>query len=340
MVVEYLEKSKKELEDKREILLNETVSLEISCKENIRLIQLLDGSNDNTFEAFSPREVTNYNKSQIKNLEEEQREIEDKLQKIRTEISNIDLKIDEINSVIKVAKNEEPAVSAEEVSKGKRTNILVLESVEKERQRIARDLHDSTVQSLTSLVHKTEFCMKLMDADPIRCKLELSSMGKMLREVIDDARQMIYDLRPMSFDDIGFEVTVERALDKLKTSNNIRYTFQVNGEAYKLPNIISLTLLRIIQESCSNAIKHGHAELIKVTLDYEEESLKLMIENDGEGFDVSKIPETIRSDNSGFGLSMMKERVFLLSGNIDIISEAGKSGCLIKVDVPIKKEDI
>lgn len=339
MVVEYLEKSKLEMLEQRATLLDETNSLEIKCKENIRLIQMLDETNDDNFESFSPREVSSYNKSKMHELEEEQKEIEQKLQEIRTTISELDMKVDEINSVIKVAQNDN-TLSSEEVSKNKRTNMLVLESVEKERQRIARDLHDSTVQSLTSLVHKTELCMKLMDADPIRCRLELSAMGKMIREVIDDARQMIYNLRPMSFDDIGFDVTVERALDKFKTANNVRYKLQIEGDTYQLPNIISLTLLRIIQESCSNAIKHGKAELISVKLVYDAEQLVLTIENDGEGFDVSSIPETTRNDNSGFGLSMMKERVYLLSGNLDIQSEPGKNGCLITVTLPIKKEDL
>lgn len=338
MVIEYLEKSKNEILENRKQLLEETDSLEVKCKENIRMIQMLNDSSDNTFESFTPRQVSNYNKTKLIELEEEQKDIEGKLQSIRTTISELDMKVDEINSVIKIAQNE-GGLGNQNTSKNHRTNMLVLESVEKERQRIARDLHDSTVQSLTSLVHKSELCMKLIDADPIRCRLELSSMGKILREIIDDARQMIYDLRPMSFDDIGFDITVERALDKFKNSNNIRYTLNIEGESCKLPTIVSLTLLRIIQESCSNAIKHGHAEMIRVNLVYEVDHLVLSIENDGDGFDVNRIPEATRNDNSGFGLSMMKERVYLLSGKLDIESEEGKNGCLIRVTLPIKKED-
>jgi two-component system sensor histidine kinase DegS len=83
---------------------------------------------------------------------------------------------------------------------------VILQTVESERQRIARDLHDSTVQSLTSLTHKTELCLKLMDVDPIRCRLELTSQGKILKDIINELRNMIYNLRPMSFDDIGFNI--------------------------------------------------------------------------------------------------------------------------------------
>lgn len=339
MVVEYLEQTKKQFIDKRESLLDEISSLEIKSKENIRMIQMLEDTNDDNFESFSPREVSSYTKSKMVELSEEQKQIQQLLQDYRSEVLELNLKIDEVTSVIKVAQNENE-ICNEEISKSKKSNLNVLESVEKERQRIARDLHDSTVQNLTSLVHKSELCMKLIDLDPIRCKLELSSMGKILREVIEDMRKMIYDLRPMSFDDIGFGVTIERALDKCKAAYNIRYSFKIEGEEYQLPNMVSISLLRIIQESCSNAINHGNAKMIDIKLIYHENSIEFMVENDGDGFDVSTIDDLSRDDYSGFGLSMMKERIYLLSGDLSIQSKAGEKGCLLTVNLPIEREDM
>lgn len=339
MVVEYLEQTKKQFIDKRESLLDEISSLEIKSKENIRMIQMLEDTNDDNFESFSPREVSSYTKSKMVELSEEQKQIQQLLQDYRSEVLEFNLKIDEVTSVIKVAQNENE-ICNEEISKSKKSNLNVLESVEKERQRIARDLHDSTVQNLTSLVHKSELCMKLIELDPIRCKLELSSMGKILREVIEDMRKMIYDLRPMSFDDIGFGVTIERALDKCKAAYNIRYSFKIEGEEYQLPNMVSISLLRIIQESCSNAINHGNAKMIDIKLIYHEDSIELLVENDGDGFDVSTIDDLSRDDYSGFGLSMMKERIYLLSGDLSIQSKAGEKGCLLTVNLPIEREDM
>ena len=339
MVVEYLEQTKKHFVDKRESLLDEISSLEIKSKENIRMIQMLEDTNDDNFESFSPREVSSYTKSKMVELSEEQKQIQQLLQNYRSEVLELNLKIDEVTSVIKVAQNENE-ICNEEISKSKKSNLNVLESVEKERQRIARDLHDSTVQNLTSLVHKSELCMKLIDLDPIRCKLELSSMGKILREVIEDMRKMIYDLRPMSFDDIGFGVTIERALDKCQAAYNIRYSFKIEGEEYQLPNMVSISLLRIIQESCSNAINHGNAKMIDIKLIYHEDSIELMVENDGDGVDVSTIDDLSRDDYSGFGLSMMKERIYLLSGDLSIQSKAGEKGCLLTVNLPIEREDM
>ena len=340
MIVEYLEKTKEDFVNQKDSLLSELNEYENRYKENIKMIQVLEEKMDTSYESFTPREVNSYNKDKIKELSEEQKKIDVVIQEKRKDISDIEAKIDEISSVIKVASEGNSLTSNnEEVKDIADVNIMLLETVERERQRIARDLHDSTVQNLTSLVHKSELCIKLMDADPIRCKLELSSMNKILRDVINNDRKIIYDLRPMSFDDIGFDITVERLLDKIKQSNGIRCNYKIVGESFVLNSVISLTLLRIIQESCSNSVKHGHATSIDVILEYTEDKIILTIQDNGEGFDTSLVPETIRKDNSGFGISMMKERVFLLSGKIDIKSKKG-NGCITQVEIPVKKEDM
>ena len=122
-------------------------------------------------------------------------------------------------------------------TKAKDYRLSLLEIQENERQRISRELHDSTVQNLTSLVHKVELCSKLVEMDPIRCKLELITMGKTLREIINETRQMIYNLRPMSFDDIGLDVTIEHALEKLESSEAKKIDFSVEGEPYEIKQV-------------------------------------------------------------------------------------------------------
>ena len=90
------------------------------------------------------------------------------------------------------------------------------------------------------MVHMAELCSKLVDMDPIRCKLELNKMIKNLREIIDDTRKMIYNLRPMSFDDIGLDITIERTLDKLEATGTKKIHFVVEGTPYQLKPIIGI----------------------------------------------------------------------------------------------------
>lgn len=331
MVKNYLEKTRDTFLKNRIELIERENELQVHLKENIRFIQLLDEANDTSLAAFTPRELNGRNRKKIDELQSEQKEILLELEEIQARISEEDTRINEINSVIKVTReNSQPETDEEK--------LMILATQENERQRIARDLHDDTVQNLTSLVHKTELCMKLMELDPARCKVELSSLNKILHDVIEETRTLIYDLRPMSFDDIGFDITVERYLDRLKKCYpNIRFVYKVKGEPYQINHIVGITLFRIIQEACNNSAKHAEASNIKVVIHYEKGRLLLEVEDDGKGFSLENDNSDNRIDYSGYGISMMKERVYLLSGQIDIQSEEGQ-GCKLFVSIPINEE--
>lgn len=341
MVVSYLEKIRERYQEKRIDANNRFQAVTNEYKENTEFMKLLEANNDPNFESFTPRQVNGFNKTKIAELEARQKQLSNMLSDIRAEISSIDNEIYELNSVIKVAREKsmgsiKQPIFEEDYDEGE-VRLVLLETQENERQRIARELHDSTVQNLTSMVHKTELCLKLMDADPLRCKLELSSMNKILRDIIEDTRNMIYDLRPMSFDDIGFEVTVERFIDKMKSLSGANIILKTEGTPYAINNVVGITLLRVIQEACNNAIKHSKASKICVSLIYESNRFTVQIQDNGEGFVVDKHSNVSREDNSGFGLSMMKERIYLLSGELLIESVPGE-GTTIKAYIPIEEE--
>jgi len=209
--------------------------------------------------------------------------------------------------------------------------VKILEKQELERQRIARDLHDSSVQVLTNLIHKCEICSRVMEKDPIRAKLELEVMSKSLRSVIDEMKTIIFDLRPMSFDDLGVETTLNRIIDQKKKEYNANIVLKVIGEQVDLSQTVMLTFIRIIQEALNNALEHSFADNIYVILEYTTNNIYIIVEDDGVGFDIN-----IAKDNqTGFGLSIMKERVYLLAGELKIQSETGK-GTRIEISIPIE----
>ena len=339
MVKNYLETIRQEYIEHKVSIEEEIASCESKIKENQKFIQVLEEERNPGFEAFSPRETNAFNKEKIAQLQEEQKKINDELTTLRDGLQEYEFRIADITSVIKEAAEVEGKLGQVVDTDLYDTRLALLRSVETERQRIARDLHDSTTQNLTALVHKTELCSKLMETDPVKCKLELFSIGQTLRRIIEDTRELIYDLRPMSFDDIGFEVTVERALDRFQRFHRMECSYHTEGTPYPIDSVVQITLLRVIQEACNNAVKHAQASHLEVKVSYLEKKVVLVIADDGKGFDVDAIPEEIRDDNSGFGLSMMKERVYLLSGKITIESAIGK-GCTIVVTIPKKKEDL
>lgn len=212
----------------------------------------------------------------------------------------------------------------------------LLETQEMDRNRISRDLHDSTVQSLTSLGHKLEYCSLLVDKDPVRVKLELQSMIDLNKEIINGMREIIYDLRPMSLNNIGLVSTLEAYCLHLRRYDNLDVVFKVEGEEKGLTSIVSVTLYRIVQEACNNAIRHAKAKKVVVRISYLEHNIELDIEDNGVGFDIQKVEDQSKEDHlHGFGLSTMRERTRLLSGSFSIDSEPG-AGTKVHVYVPVK----
>ena len=232
MVVDYLNKTKESFLRQRTEISEKIASLENELKENIQFVQMLEEANDSHYEAFTPREVNSFNRTKISELLEERENIYQEISRLQNELNETDGRIYEIKSVIKVAKENNANTAMDDFDSNMK--LTLLETVEKERQRIASELHDSTIQNLTSLVHKSELCTKLLDVDPIRCRLELFAINKTIRDIVEDTRRLIYDVRPMSFDDIGFEVTLDRILDKFRTQNNIRFNFQIQGNPYEI----------------------------------------------------------------------------------------------------------
>ncbi|CUH93929.1 sensor histidine kinase [Herbinix luporum] len=205
---------------------------------------------------------------------------------------------------------------------------------EQDRQRIARDLHDSTIQILSSLIHKIELCTRLVDMDPVRTRLELITMTNTIKEVIGEIREIIYNLNPMSLEDLGLITTVERFINQLMMNHDIKVSFNYNEEKKDILGIVNLSIFRIIQEACNNAIKHAEAKSIEINIFYNEKYINISVKDDGKGFD-TELKQNIKNDNyTGYGLSFMKERVNLLSGKINIESNINK-GTIVTVKVPI-----
>lgn len=339
MTREYLEKIQEQLLEKKIELEKERVNLDNAIKENTKFIQLLDETNDPNYESFTPRTVNVRNKEKIQELRNGLKDILEQQKDLSVRIDKNQMQIVECNSVIKYERDRENLIEDTIEENNANYKLKYLEAQEMERQRIARELHDSTVQDLTGMLHKIELSRKVMDIDPQRCKLELESVSNHIKNVIRKTREMIYDLRPMTLDDIGIDVTLERGIAKLEEDNNCSIEYIVIGEPFHVKPVVALSLLRIMQEACNNAVKHAKSDKICVVLEYTEEHISLVIEDYGIGFNVEDVKQKIVSEkNTGFGLSMMKERVHLLSGVFKIESKK-VTGTTISIIVPNYKEE-
>lgn len=203
--------------------------------------------------------------------------------------------------------------------------ILYLQEVE--RRRIAEELHDTVVQEMVYLSQQLELAFLYMDTDTVRAKLELLTARKQVRDIINDMRDTIYDLRPAAFDDIGYDAAFGRLEDTLSQSD-ISARFDIDNIDTS-DGVTAISVYRIVCEACRNIVKHSGARSLWVTVRciLPEERIHIHIEDDGIGFDGT-------DSGNHFGLRFMRERVALLSGRMDISSTLASGGTCIDIDIP------
>lgn len=211
--------------------------------------------------------------------------------------------------------------------------IKIIKAQEEERKRVAREIHDGPAQLMANLVIKTELCEKLVDRNPDQVKVELNSLKELARISLKDVRKIIYDLRPMSLDDLGLIPTVQRFISNYMDETEQNVELHVFGEPVDLASIVELASFRIIQEALNNVKKHASAANVHVKMEFTENSIKLVVSDNGKGFDKGNVKS--QDMEGGYGLLSMKERVDLLNGKLDIISTPGK-GTKIFASIPLQ----
>lgn len=284
---------------------------------------------DVDFKVFSPRSAENVFSDKIKEMEEEKIIIQDENKNHYHKLNQLNKKIEQLE---KLLTNNKSLYNS--------NDIKVLDIQEKERQRIARELHDSSVQNLTHLVHTIELSSMFIDQDTIRAKLELENCIKILKDSINEIRETIFNLRPMSFDDLGFQKGIDDLILNAKSQfKDCEITYDVcklEDEFLKTDKqevaLILVTIYRIIQEALMNALKHSHADKIILNVKSENKKCLIIVKDNGQGFSLEEI--TNQQKDKHFGISIMTERVNLLGGKI-IIDSKPEEGTEIKVEIPL-----
>lgn len=213
--------------------------------------------------------------------------------------------------------------------------IKILEMQEIERKKIARDIHDGIAQTISNIVIKTEICNKFMQNNNIsEASDELITLKEVAKDALDEIRAMIYDLRPMSLDDLGLVPTLERYIDKVAKDNNLKISLKVKGPVVKLKSYVEVVFFRIVQEALNNTIKHAQAHEVLICLNFSEQNIELSVKDDGIGFNPQNIELKINESNSGYGLIGMKERITSLGGEFIIKSKKNKgTTCIAKLEI-------
>lgn len=209
--------------------------------------------------------------------------------------------------------------------------LSILSVQEEERQRIAMELHDTSLQTLAHVIHQVDLASIYMDTDIVRSKLELAEVKQNIKVVIEEIRNTIFDLRPMSFDDLGIEEAIQRYIQCANKDHSFRIHTDI-GNIDTTYCLIKENIYRIIQECVSNAIKHSSGDEIYLNCYSENKICHIDISDNGKGIADKKNEE---DGQKHFGLFVVRERVMILGGEIQIASEIDK-GTKISITIPLK----
>ena len=196
----------------------------------------------------------------------------------------------------------------------------------KERNRLAREIHDTLGHTLTGLSTGLEAAKALLQADPGLALKQLDRLSTVAKEGLRDVRRSVNKLRPDALENHSLAEALKQMIDRFVESTGVEVVFVCHLASLQFQADEEETIYRIVQESMTNSVRHGNADKIYVSFGKDEDSLIIIIEDNGSG--CADIQE-------GFGLHHMKERVALLKGNVRFY---GKQGFEVLVELPLRKE--
>lgn len=216
-----------------------------------------------------------------------------------------------------------------------RQNLLerLLTAQEDERQRVARELHDSLGQFLSALTIRLT-TVGNTSSIPATVQRDLESLRALARQIDAELDRLTMELRPPSLDDVGLLDALASYTQEWSTTSGIEVDIlPLNMEQTRLPPHVETTVYRIVQEALTNVLKHAEASQVSLIVERRDEVLRVIIEDNGQGFET----EALSGEGTGghqVGLSSMRERARLIGGSLSVDSEPG-SGTTMYLEVPL-----
>lgn len=206
----------------------------------------------------------------------------------------------------------------------------ILKAQEEERQRIAQELHDDTIQELLAIANRAQAVITANN-DALAMIKNVEWIRDTTLHVSDNLRRISIDLRPSILDDIGLVPALRWLLGRLNQESNIKTKFMVTGIERKLNSETEVTIFRIIQEALSNVRRHSGANEVLINIKYAPEYLEINVQDNGEGFSLDKIISKL-ADKNKLGIIGMQQRAKVINGMFDIQSSPDK-GTLVSIKV-------
>jgi signal transduction histidine kinase len=208
----------------------------------------------------------------------------------------------------------------------------VVSAQEAERQRIARELHDGTGQTLTALGLGLAAAVERLDSDPEAVRRQLADMKSMNAQVLQEVHNVIADLRPSILDNLGLLPALRGHIHAFEQRTGIQAQLLTQGKSARLKPDIETTVFRIVQESLTNVVRHAGAGSVLVQVVFGEGDVRLSVDDDGRGFDVAAALAAA-DGRAAWGLLGIQERASLVGGTAEIDARPGQ-GTTVRVAIP------
>lgn len=272
------------------------------------------------------------NKMEEKQLRERRDDLERRLEGLLETIQRADQLGEQVSFVMNYLTSELQDVgkALEDAQHKQGFAMKIIEAQEEERKRVSRDIHDGPAQMLAHVLLRAGLVEKVFiekGAEP--ALTELKDLKENVKDALGEVRRIIYDLRPMALDDLGLIPTLKKYLHKIEElEKNVEIIFQNSGQQRRFQTKIEVAVFRLVQESVSNAIKHGKPTSIWVKIEWLNDILNIVVKDNGKGFDQSEV------QGKSFGLIGMRERIEILNGQMKIGSTINE-GTSILFRIPL-----
>jgi two-component system sensor histidine kinase DegS len=209
--------------------------------------------------------------------------------------------------------------------------VQIIEAQEEERRKISRQIHDGPAQALSNFILQTEIALRLFDTDQDRAREEMNNLKTAASSTFSKVRDFIFDLRPMMLDDLGLIPTVRRYVEAYKDKSGMNIGLVLTGSERRMASHREVLIFRTIQMLLGNAREHAQATQLKISLDVGDRQARVMVEDNGRGFDAEHVMEEME----GHSLPTLRDRLALVGGDFELDSRPGE-GTRITFTLPVE----
>jgi len=229
--------------------------------------------------------------------------------------------------LVRGQKSDRKALAAKNVKLTQYATAVERLAISHERNRLARELHDTLAHTLSAVAVQLEALNKQLDQDPDNAQNTLKQLQELTRSGLQEARRALQALRASPLEDLGLALALRQLVESVSERSGIAIGLDAASDLDGLPPEIEQGMYRVAEEALNNAARHAHAQTVTVSLRRDSRALRLTVADDGVGFDPEAVPV-----EGHYGLVGMRERALLCSGHLEIASAPGK-GTTVRLTV-------